>query len=64
MRRMKAKQIRNLRKRLGLKQEEFAELLGTTQESVSRFELKRRIPSKSIAILLEQLRKNGRMRVE
>jgi DNA-binding transcriptional regulator YiaG len=38
LREMDAEQIRSIRKRMGMTQEEFAERLGTYQEVISRWE--------------------------
>lgn len=55
---MSAAEIKTFRKSIGLTQEELAEKLGVSQESVSQWEKQRKNPSRPILILLSRLKQD------
>lgn len=55
---MTADEITNLRKKLGVTQEKFAHLLGTTSVTVNRWENGKTIPSRLYIKELKQLKAN------
>jgi putative transcriptional regulator len=55
---MKPEEIQDIRKKLGVTQEKFAQLLGTTVVSVNRWENGKAIPSRLYVKELKELKNN------
>lgn len=62
---MNAKEIRRIRKEIGLTQEEFAKLIGVSKNSVQLWETNKRNASQSVVLLIEETyRKHTAMSIQ